>query len=461
MPKPSMARQSFSLLALALFAAPVHAQAPEGDVPAEDVPAAAEDPAEDPAEEPAAEPPPAATAAPEPASDADGEEPLTPPPPVVEVLPARCAGRAREVALGAVVRVRSGNSWGTGFVYTSPQTVVTAFGLVSLGQGVTVVTQSGAQVSARVVARDEAFGVAVLETNEAVPGATPLEPAPETSALVGQPVVALGHPTDPLSFALGPRGEGLFRWSVSQGQVGAVNEEGLQADLTLRSGHAGSPLLDCEGRVLGAVGSGGIGPGITVAARASVVDALLETVEPGADWLGELRLRFGIGGVLYVDEQGHLAAGGYLTLGATLFDRVSWMNRVGYLAGVSEPVEAADLSVDRRLVRVESMLGYRFFIDVGGFTTLYIVPSVGVSVLHQTRSSRSVVIEPVPGCVPGDMETCVAPRIVEASAASWHVRPALGLTIIVGGGLELGYTFELDVDEPITTFHAAHLGLQF
>jgi S1-C subfamily serine protease len=438
-------------LALAVTAAPLaRAQAPDDYQPAPFPVEPAPDTRDEPASETRGEPDPAATE--EPAPDV--------PAPPDSVEPPTCGGRAHAVARSSVVRVRSGNTWGSGFVYPSPRHVVTAFGVVSLGQGVTVVTDDGARIPARVVARDEAFGVAVLETDAEIPGATPVEPAPETSALVGQPVVALGHPTDAMAFALGPRGEGLFRGSVTQGHVGAVNDEGLQADLTLRPGHAGSPLLDCEGRVVGAVGSGGIGPGLTVAARTTVLDALLRDAQPGTSWMGELRLRFGIGALLYIDDQGRLAAGGYLTLGATLFDRLSWMNRVGLLAGVSEPVAPADLAVDRRLVRVESLLGWRFFVDIGGFTSLYIVPAIGLSVVHETRSVRSVTIDPVPGCTPDATNACVAPRIVQSSVASWHVRPALGLTVIVGGGLELGYTFELDVEDPITTFHGAHLGLQ-
>lgn len=434
--------------AVIALAGAAHAQEPDEEVPTTDGDELA------PASEDALTPPSE--------DELEAAEDVTPPPPDRAELasPPACGARAREVGMEALVRVRSGNAWGAGFVYPTPRHVVTSFGLVALGRPATVVSTTGERLAARVVARDEEFGIAVLETAEDVPGAVPLTPAPETSALVGRPVVAVGR-LEGLTLGLRERGQGLLSWTMSQGQIGAVNDEGVQADLTLRPGQVGGPLLDCEGRLLAVVGSGGVGQGVTVAARTSVVDGILRDVEPSGEFIGDLRLRFGIGALLYVDDEGRVAAGGYLTVGATLFDRVSWMNRIGLLAGVSEPVEEADLSVERRVVRVESLLGWRFFVDIGGFTTLYVVPALGLSVVHESVTRRSVALEPVPGCVPSDTEACVRPRIVQASASDWRVRPALGLTFVIGPALEVAYTFELDVEEPITTFHAVHLGLSF
>lgn len=392
-------------------------------------------------------------------------EEQVPEPAAGEPAPAvRCAARAREVAAGAVVRVRSGGRWGAGFVYGSPRTVVTAFELVSLGQDVTVVTREGAAIAARVAGRDESLDLAILETTEPVRGAEPLAPAPETSATIGSPVVALGHPFAGAAALLGERGEGLLRWSVSQGVIGAVNAAGIQADVALDEGHAGAPLLDCEGRVLGMVASQGILSGnLGLAVRAARIDRAIEAAQPSGDFLGNLRLRLGIGAALVIDESGRVAGGGYLTLGATLFDRVSWMNRVGLFFGGSTDALEDELSVDRRLVRVESLLGYRFFVDIGGFTTLYIVPALGASVGHVDETRRSVEVVPVAGCTPSAAESCVTTRIVSTGVVdTWVVRPAIGLTVILGGGFEVGYTLEIDVDaDPGRTFHAVNLGFLF
>ncbi len=369
-----------------------------------------------------------------------------------------CAARAREVAAAAVVRVRSGAEWGAGFVYGSPRVVVTSFGLVSLGQSITIVARDGTHVAARLIGRDESYDLAILEATEAVPGAQPLEPAPETSAMLGRPVVAIGHPFAGVAALLGERGEGLLRWSVSEGTIGAVNEAGIQADLALTEGHAGAPLLDCEGRVLGMIPGAGILAGnLGLAVRTARIDPVVESAQPGGDFLGNLRLRLGIGALLLIDEDGRVAGGGYLTLGATLFDRISWMNRVGLLYGGALDAAPDELSVERRLVRIESLIGYRFFIDIGGFTTLYIVPAAGATITHFDETRRSVHV--VPGCTPSDTESCV--EIVSTGVDGWRVRPAIGLTFLLGGNFEVAYTLEIDVEEPVETFHAVSVGFLF
>ncbi len=421
---------------LAMLTTSAAAQAPEESVeaPAEPAPEIAEEPAS-------------------PAASTPAE---VPPPPV-----ATCAARAREVAVDAGVRVRSGDEWGAGFVYGSPRTVVTSFGLLSLGRPVTVVARDGTHLEARVVASDESYDLAILETSAPVPGATPLQPAPETSAMLGMPVVAIGHPHPGAARALGPRGQGLLRWSVSQGTIGAVNENGIQADLSLSEGFAGAPLLDCEGRALGMIaGAGLLGPGLGLAARIGHADELIEHAAPSGEFHGNLRLRFGIGGVILIDQEGRVAGGGYVTLGATLFDRLSWMNRVGLLFGGSTPLGPSELSVDRTLVRVESLLGWRFFVDVGGFTTFYIVPAIGLTVTHTSETRRSVAVAPVAGCTPSATDACLAAQITDANVEGWEVHPAAGLTFLFGN-LAIGYTLEIRVDEPVTTFHAVNLGFLF
>lgn len=369
-----------------------------------------------------------------------------------------CAGDAWRVAADSVVRVRSGRHWGAGFVYGSPRHVVTAFRLVARGRGVTLVTRDGTHVEARVVAHDKAYDLAILETAEPVPDAEPLEAAPASHAQIGLPVVALGHPFAGFAFFLGRRGEGLLRWSVAEGTIGAVNEEGIQADLALTPGHAGGPLLDCEGRVLGMItGAGMLSPDLGLVARIGRIDVLLERVDPASDFLGGLRLQLGFGGLLSVDDDGRVAGGGVLSAGLVLFDRLSWVNRFGLLWGGTNDDPTADvLSLERRLFRFESLLGWRFFVDVGGFTTLYLVPAAGLTVTHEKLESRTVRV--VEGCTPSETESCIA--IEEAEVGEWHVRPAIGITFIVGT-FELGYTFELDVSDPITTHHTFILGAVF
>jgi S1-C subfamily serine protease len=388
------------------------------------------------------------------AQEATEEIEVMPPPPS-DAAPT-CASRAREIAASSVVRVRSGSSWGAGFVYHAPNHVVTAFSLIALGQPITIVARDGSHHAARLLASDDDFDLAVLELEHDLPGAQPLGVAPESSAIVGAPVIAMGHPFGGISGVLGERGRGLLRWSTSTGTIGAVNEDGIQADVALDEGHAGGPLLDCEGRVLGMIaGRGMLSSNIGLVARIDRADALIAEAGPASDFLGDLRLHAGIGGVLSIDESGRTAGGVYLNLGVTLFDRISWMNRVGILFGGVDSPSDDELSVDRTLVRIEGMLGYRFFIDIAGLTTLYIVPSLGLTVNHDRRETREVAV--TPACTPDATESCI--DIVETVTEQWSARPAIGLTFIFGGNVEIGYTLEIHVEDPVQTFHALNLGV--
>lgn len=445
-----------------LWAVPVWAQ-PEVDPPpagvdedatGEPVAEAAADPEPAPEAEPTSEP------APEPVSE-PVPEPVTADP-AQDAAPSSaptCAEAAYARAAAAVVRVRAGTQWGAGFVYHSPRHVVTAFSLLGLGRGATVVTQDGTEIGTRLLARDEDYDLAVLELAAPIDGVEPLAPAPETSARRGAPVVALGHPFAEVNRLLGERGEGLLRWSTSTGTVGAANEVGLQADVALAVGHAGAPLLDCEGRVLGMItGAGLVSADLGLVARIGQADVLIAQSGEASDFLGDLQLRLGIGAALIIDEQGRVAGGGYLTLGATLFDRISWMNRVGlFTGGIDDPLGDV-LTHSRDLVRVESMLGYRFFVDVGGFFTFYVVPSGGVSVMNERFSERRAAVTPM--CTPSDTESCIS--FQETVSDAWVVRPAASLSILLGGNFEIGYTIEIGFDtDPVQTYHVLRAGFLF
>jgi len=385
-------------------------------------------------------------------------------PPPVPAVPqqAPCASRARQVAVDAVVRVRSGNTWGAGFVYHSRRTVVTAFSLLRLGQGVRVVTRDGESHDAHVVARAEDYDLAILEVDQDLP-AIPLEPAPETSAATGRTAIAMGHPFPGANRLLGSRGTGLLQWSISEGVVGASNADGIQADVALTAGHAGGPLLDCSGRLLGLItGSGILSTDIGLVTRTHRIDATIDGQASTGDWIGELRPLFGIGAAMLIDEDGQVALGGYLSLGAVLFDRISLMNHVGIFFGGTDGASGPELSRDRQRIRIESLLGYRFFIDVFGLTTLYIVPAGGISIQHDRLSTRTATAEPIEGCVPAAGTTCATIRFSETVDEEWLVRPAFGLSFLLGGNLEIGYVFELGTDtDPIQTYHVVNLGLLF
>jgi len=400
----------------------------------------------------------AASAAPTTPPPEEMSDPAARSPEPVPEAPMPCSARAREVALDSVVRVRSGHDWGAGFVYGTRRNVVTAFRLIRLGRGIRVVTRDGRQHDARVLARDESADLAILALDEDL-DAPPLQPAPESSAAVGHEVVAMGHPFPGVSQALGERGIGLLRWSVSQGRVAAVNDTAVQADIALSAGHAGGPLLDCEGRAVGMItGAGILSPNVGLMVRTARIDRVMGDAGEPSDFLGTLRPQLGIGGALHIDQSGRVALGVYLTLGAVLFDRISWMNRIGlFMGGVDGPT-GDELSVDRQLIRIESLLGYRFFVDVFGLTTLYVVPAGGLAVENDRLSTRRAAVTPM--CTP-DMDTsCV--DISETTSADWLVRPAAGLSFLFGGTLEISYAIEIALDvDPVVTYHQVRLGVLF
>ena len=414
-------------------------QPPEADAPERD--------------EPPAEPPPEL-----PVTERSDVGASVPPPP-------RCAAAARARAVDAVVRVRTGSNWGAGFVYRDSRHVVTAWSLMTLGRPVTVVARDGRAYATTLLTHDAALDIAVLELTEPIENARPLQPAPESAALLGNEVVAIGHPFASMASFLGERAEGLLRWSVSRGTIAAANDSALQVDVALAVGHAGGPALDCEGRVLGVVmGTGLVSADIGLVSRIGQVDALIDVAGQSSEFLGDMRLRLGLGASIVIDEAGLVTAGVYIALGGVLFDRISWMNRVGILFGGNEAPTPTELSVNRQLIDIESLLGYRFFLDIGGFTTFYIVPAGGLTVTFQSidRVTAAVVPSGDPACIPSMTESCVMPTITRTTETEWIVRPAIGLNFGLGENLEIGYRLSIGLEtDPVRTYHALRIGLLF
>jgi S1-C subfamily serine protease len=432
------------------------------------------DPTEDPAAAPGDAPPaprpaePVVATAPDAPGGAASGPPAVPPPPVADVS-ATCVADARDAGRDAVVRVRSGGEWGAGFLYRTPRHVVSSFSLVEQGRGITVVDRRGRSASARVVARDEAFDLVVLELAEAIEDLVPLEPAPETAVLPGAPVVVMGHPFGQAALFLGARAEGLLRWSVTPGTVAAANPDVAQLQVGLEDGHRGGAVLDCRGRVIGAVADDGIlSPTLALVGRVSRIDAALERGErEPSGYDGDVRLSGGISGLVSVDQDGRVASGASLTLGGILFDQVSWLSRAGLLQGGADEPVGGELDTRRRLLRFESLLGYRFFIDVGRAFTVHLVPSLGLTVTQEdddTDRARVVPVPPTDGvpCTPSETETCTEVVVERLSDERWIARPAAGLAAVVGNAFELGYTFELDLEgDDVRTVHTFRIGLLF
>ena len=95
----------------------------------------------------------------------------------------------------------------------------------------------------RVVARDEALDLALLQIVDPPPGLEAIDIGDSEEVEVGEPVAAIGH----------PGGGGL--WTLTTGTVSSVRRDGVrdvfQTDTAINPGNSGGPLLDENARLIG------------------------------------------------------------------------------------------------------------------------------------------------------------------------------------------------------------------
>ena len=131
----------------------------------------------------------------------------------------------------SLVEVRSGNRGiGSGTVWHSDGLVLTNAHVVGNGP-VTVKLGNGTEVPARTLAKDDALDVAAVMVD--VEGLEPVRLGDSRGLHPGQWVLAVGHP-----------------WGA-KGAAPAGIVIGSGADLPLRPGHSGGPLVDAEGQLVG------------------------------------------------------------------------------------------------------------------------------------------------------------------------------------------------------------------
>ena len=138
---------------------------------------------------------------------------------------------------------------GSGFVIDKAGHIVTNYHVVEGAQQVHVSFSNNEQLEARVIGRDPATDVAVLQVKAQSRALTPLELGDSNLVRVGDAVVAIGNPL----------GEDR---SVTSGIVsarqrrivapnGAPIDNVIQTDAALNHGNSGGPLLDARGKVIG------------------------------------------------------------------------------------------------------------------------------------------------------------------------------------------------------------------
>lgn len=157
--------------------------------------------------------------------------------PAESLTPARRAARA---ALPITVSITGDGVYGAGF-FIDANHVLTCLHVVERMKSIRLSMADGPEQAARIVDRDAALDLAVLETDV---------PRPAHAKLGSVGSVALGDP----AFSMGaPRKMGF---SLSSGIVSFVGRsyDGVlfvQTDIATNSGSSGGPVLDGEGRVIG------------------------------------------------------------------------------------------------------------------------------------------------------------------------------------------------------------------
>jgi S1-C subfamily serine protease len=145
----------------------------------------------------------------------------------------------------SVVSVDSGCGNGSGIVWDE-HTVVTAYHVVRQGEEVSVATEDGRKLSAKIAGRLRRSDIAVLTVEESL---TPIQKGDSDGLKTGQFVLALANP-----FAA--------RTSVTSGIITGANrsiggwwgmtiENAIITDARVNPGYSGGPLVDASGRLIG------------------------------------------------------------------------------------------------------------------------------------------------------------------------------------------------------------------
>ncbi len=141
------------------------------------------------------------------------------------------------------------SSTGTGFVLDTQGRILTAYHVIEGMNEITVILDSGVRTAARLLGTAPQIDIAVLQIDVQAAGLHPLPLGDSRSLLVGQKVIAVGHPY------------GLHN-TVTVGVISALarNLEGgsieledayIQTDAAVNPGNSGGPLLNSSGEVVG------------------------------------------------------------------------------------------------------------------------------------------------------------------------------------------------------------------
>jgi len=159
-------------------------------------------------------------------------------------LPELTVERVVEMASPAVVKLRVGRGWGTGFLITGTGVIATNAHVAEGVESLIAVFANGKELLAKIVYVDTNFDLAMVKVEGHDFPYLPLADLSEVHT--GQTVIAIGDPD-----------QGMQN-TVTKGIVSAVGTDKhagggtwIQTDAAINPGNSGGPLLDLHGEVLG------------------------------------------------------------------------------------------------------------------------------------------------------------------------------------------------------------------
>ncbi len=179
-------------------------------------------------------------------------------------------------------------SLGSGFVWSSDGIIVTNNHVVEGASRISVVTNDGTQLAAKLIGVDPDSDLAVLRVD-----AKKLVPAPigtSSDLMIGETVIAVGNPFG-LSGSVTTGVVSALGRSVPSKEAGRTFTDFIQTDASINPGNSGGPLLNIEGRVIGInvaiyAEAQGIGFAIPVDRAKKVIQDLLRYGQVHNAWIG-------------------------------------------------------------------------------------------------------------------------------------------------------------------------------
>lgn len=205
------------------------------------------------------------------------------------------ASRIYQQAGPAVVLIVAARRTGSGMIFDREGHILTNNHVIEGAGEISVRLVDGATLSARLVGRDPATDLAVLQIDIAGHPIGVVRFGDSDKLKIGDLAVVIGNPFDlERSLTVGYI-SALNRILSTQDPYGAQIYGGIQTDAAINPGNSGGPLLNAEGEVVGVAtsilpgpsgGSIGVGFAVPINTAKAVIDALLSRGYVSRPYLG-------------------------------------------------------------------------------------------------------------------------------------------------------------------------------